>query len=545
MRWGVCAVLGLVGCTGTLGGLEGEAGSTDDSAPSDSSPPTPPSGDDAFVGFTAPGSSLVRRLTHREYEWTLEDLFAIELSPEDLDALPVDESLSSFARVDVNLSPSRFHVRAYAEVAELVAGQLDFSALVERFADCSLTQNGCPAAFVEELGLRLFRRPLSSDETQRFQVLWDAVVDLDATAVEAASAVVQAMLQSPQFLYLMTDETLSGEYELGAYEVASRLSFFVWGAGPDEVLLDEAATGKILDPENRRASVERMFNDETRVRRSLTRFIQDWVKLDRIPNSDGLKADRVEGARRFYVDALMADRPFFDLLTDPAVYLSPELATLYGIESGEAGVRRYDLDAQEPAKGLLAQPGVLAGMTNADGGSIVSRALFVVERLFCEEVPPPPDSLQDDIDEFVDNLPDDATAREIADVRLGREECAVCHTQFDPLAFALETFDASGTRVDEPGRPVDGWIPAYLTDDGERQEFSDMAEFIEILAASEKVHECFVRQHIDFALGSILDREYEDELYAFARELGRNGLSAREMFIEVATSSLFARVRVP
>ncbi|MEL6341086.1 MAG: DUF1592 domain-containing protein, partial [Myxococcota bacterium] len=513
--------------------------------PTDASGPTLPSDEAEFVEFTAPGSSLARRLTHREYEWTLEDLFELELSSEELSALPVDEPLSSFARVDVNLSPSRFHVRAYSEVAEIVAERLDLSALAQQFADCDLAQNGCPSAFIENLGLRLFRRPLDVDEAQRFKSLWDAVVELEATPTESASAVLQAMLQSPQFLYLITDETQSGVHALGSYEIASRLSFFIWGAGPDERLLAEAESGAILEPDARRLSVERMFDDDTRVRRSLTRFIEDWVKLDRIPNSDGLKGDRVEGAKRFYVDALMEDRPFFDLLTDAAVYLSPELATLYGIESGEAGVQRYELDAQEPAKGLLAQPGVLAGMTNADGGSIVSRALFVVERLFCEEVPPPPDSLQDDIDEFVDNLPEDASAREIADVRLGREECAVCHTQFDPLAFALETFDASGARVDEPGQPVDGWIPAYLTDDGERQEFSDMAEFIEILADSEKVHECFVRQHIDFALGSILGTEYEGELYAFARELGRDGLSAREMFIEVATSSLFAQVRVP
>src|SRR5690606_15663666 len=169
-----------------------------------------------------------------------------------------------------------------------------------------------------------------------------------------------------------------------------------------------------------------------------------------------------------------------EVFSAKTIRLTPTLAEHLDLPSQGEGLRPYDLSGAPGRIGLLTHPGLVSGMTNADGGAIVARGLFLQTQLFCQETPSPPAALQDAIDDFVEELPETASDRMIAETRLEREQCGNCHGGFDPLAYGLEQFDYQGRfrSEDEHGNPLatNGWIPARVRTEGDDLSYDDVEE---------------------------------------------------------------------
>jgi len=495
-----CVSLLAFACTGEIGDANGRDPALEPN-PEDPTVPLP----DAEL---EPVEPLLRRLTRDEYAYTLEDVLGVRLAADDMAELPVDRPLAGFVNVASGQSVEPDHVRAYHRLAARVADDPAAMAWMDDQVECAELAASCRDALVDALGRALFRRPLDARETDLFAALFDSVVAEEETFERARRAVLQAMLQSPPFLYLVMQERDGDETRtVGGYEMASRLSYLAWASAPDDALYAAAEDGTLDTPEGVRNQLQRLLEDE-RSERVRSRFLLDWAGLESIPDDDGLKAELTEAAVAYYLAQTEGDRPLAEIFDTPRAHLTPALAEAWGLDSAGDGVRDYDLSDLEGRAGLLAQPGVVAGMTNADGGAIVARGLFLQRQLFCGEPPDPPASLQEEIDAFVAELPEDASDRSIAETRLMRGECGSCHAAFDPLAYAFEHFDHRGAyrSEDEHGNSLrdDGWIPESYGD--AEVPYAGFDEYVALIAEHPRVQRCFVQRHLEYALGARLER---------------------------------------
>lgn len=493
-----------------------------------------------------PVSPLARRLTREEYLNTVEDALGVTVPAAEAAGLPDDLPVGGFVNTGQGQATLPDHVRAFSELATFITGEMDFGAFVDAHASCR--DAGCEAGFVDAAGAQIFRRPVTASERDDFVALFTAIRAEGASFEEAARAVVEGMLQSPQFLYLYLDEN-ADERVVRGHAMASRLSYFLWLSAPDEELLRAARDGELDAPDGVAAQAARMLEDP-RARRSTARFIYDWARLATLPNGDGLKPELIEATVAFYQRHIWeSDAPLLSLLTSQEAALTPALAERWALGSLGDGVQFYDTSELEGRVGLLTQPGIVAGMTNADGGEIVARGLFLLDQMFCRDAPSPPADLQTIIDGFLEELPEDASDRLIAETRLEREECATCHATFDPLAYGFEQLDYRGgfRTEDDHGNVMrtDGWIPGQYTTSGLNEAYADLDEYAHALAANPEVQMCFARRHVEHAMGTQLGDRQRAAARDLALELVAGGGDYRSLVDAIVRHDVFRTYAVP
>jgi hypothetical protein len=405
------------------------------------------------------------------------------------------------------------------------------------------------------VGKLLFRRPLEAHESELFTQLLQSALSEGTSFVEGARVVVEAMLQAPQFLYRLERETAAAtgssptaERTLGGYEMASRLSYLLWSSAPDAALVHAAESGGLDDETGLQAQLARMLGDSARARRPTLRFLTDWAKLESLPKSELLE-ELVGSLQAFYADALWTKQtPLLDLLTARRAFLSPTLAERYGVVPTGDGIREYDTSALAGRVGLLTQPGLIAGMTNADGGAIVARGLFLQSQLLCGDTPSPPPGFADAIAAFAASQPPTASLRAIADQRAARPECGSCHQTFDPLAYGLEQFDYQGEfrEVDKFGNTLttDGWIPGRFTEAGQNLPYSGVEAYMTELAKLPIVGSCLAKQHLQFALGRKLGHEDDAVAADLFRRFSQQGGTYPAMLAVIVQHPYFRKMRV-
>ena len=482
-------------------------------------------------------------MSQDEFSYTVQDVLGITLTSANKAVLPADRPLAGFVRTASGQTTLPDHVLAYAELAEILVNAPEFDGFVNQHATCSELRRECAEAFVRGAGPLLFRRPVTDAEVATYADLFDAVGAENDFPV-SIRAVAQAMLQSPAFLYLLETESDSERTATG-YEVASRLSYALWSSAPDQALYAAAAAGELDTVEGIVAQTTRMLADTDKVRRGRARFLVDWARLESLPDDDGLRAELIAAAQAFYAAYIEADGDLFAVFETTTAYLTPALAEGWGLTSQGAGIQAYDTTDLVGRRGLLAQPGVVAGMTNADGGAIVARGLFLQAQLFCQEPPDPPASLQEDIEEFIAEQPADASARQIADVRLGRGGCGGCHAQFDPLAFGFEHLDFRGRyrTEDEFGNAirVDGWIPGVLTS-ADNQPYNDFATYMSALGATVQVRRCLVQRQLEYLIGRRLERHQQAAVHAVTEAMVEGGGRLDALILAAVAHPLFRTV---
>lgn len=444
-----------------------------------------------------------RLLTRSEYRRSVQDLLRTELDP--TISFPPEPVVAGFENDASSHQANPLLVEKHAEAAATLAEEL-LSRGIEAVFPCEEgdTESSCADAFIEDFGLRAYRRPLTDGERASLRSLYDrASPTLGHPA--ALGAVVEVALQSPQFLYRIEapiSEATGSTVRLGPYELASRLSYFLWGTMPDDSLLQAAAANALATPEQVEVQARRLIGSE-RARERAREFHRQWLGLSRLTSvardsaPQGAASSWSESTLLYIDGILWGDSPTAqNLFSSSLFYYDDTLADLYGQEAKGDWTSTSQADERH---GLLTQPGLMALLAHADQSSPIQRGVFVRENILCEEVQPPPPS--------VDNNPPDPdpnlTTRERFAVHTENPACANCHRLIDPLGFGFENYDHLGRfRHEEHGIAIDtsGDIVEVEEDDIEGP-FSGPEEMADRIAESETVLRCLAHKWFAFAMG--------------------------------------------
>lgn len=461
-------------------------------------------------GATASRAPLVARLTKQQLIHSIEDIFAIHLPADVTSAIPnelIDEK--GFASWVESQQMSASHVEAYFNLANRTVNLMDVPALASRAVNCANTSSSCAQKWVQYIGKKLFRKPLINAEIDHYQALFSSVATIDgANFNDAASAVVLAMLQAPQFIYRLEIERDNQTVRaLNGYELAARLSYFMWQSTPDDALLAFAADVELSGVNEARmvSEVTRLMNDE-KFARARTQFWQDYTITSTAailgaepPLANELQQSlmaTLERASGVGAPAIRLQELFS--LTD--MVLSGEMATRMGLASQGSGLKVYSTKNIAQRTGVFSHPGYLA---NIGSTSFVGRGVVLTERVLCRELPNPPSNIQFAIDDAAlatENL----TPRQASDYRFNLGgQCENCHRNFEPIAFAFEQLDVLGFYSPQDLLGRDLFSHGYLqtSTGGIGDNYNDVAGLMALLANSEETSACFVQNMLSFASG--------------------------------------------
>jgi hypothetical protein len=470
------------------------------------------------------------RLTHAQLKNTIADTFGFTVPV--LDTLPGESRLDGFANAAERLGLSSTLFQYYDQSAEDIATEVvRRSGEFLKCAPAALGTGTCLADFLNTVGQKAWRRPLTAPEVARFTKLYT-----DAAAAAGPEAgfkmVVEGMLLSVNFLFrteLGGDKPAAdGTTALTDHEVASALSYMLWDAPPDPTLLGLAAQGKLHDAAAVTAQTRRLLASTPRALPALASFTQQWLETEDLTTrpkdtdvfpffTPQLEKDMEEETRRFLQAVVFdqtGDKSLRTLLTASYGFLNARTAKLYG-KPAPAGADfvRTELDPAQ-RRGLLTQPGFLASHAEPAVTSVVNRGRFMREEVLCAEVPPPPGDFK--FDDKV--ITEDMTAREKLTVHSTNPMCAACHTLFDGIGFALENYDALGQwRDKEKNKPIDA-SGKLTVPSGADLTFRNFIELIDQLSRGPDVYQCFSSQYLQYATGRVkLDScEQENVARAFA-----------------------------
>ena len=288
----------------------------------------------------------VRRLTVPEYVETVRSAVGVDIEADARRLLPADVRADGFNNTAYNLTADLAHVEAYSALAETIAGRMDVAAFAAQFSARTDLGDESLRALVATMGKWLLRGPLEDHEVAAFLGVARAVRAEGGDFAEAARYVVEAMLQSPRFVYRIEAQRGDGAAKLiASHELASRLSYFVWGGPPDKELMRAADAGELAHRDRLDSQTRRMLRDPRAVRRSL-QFIDEWLHLDRLHNLRPSKARFPEWDERLAADmreetvayfrhvVWEKKRPLSELLNSRVTFATPRLARHYGLAVG-------------------------------------------------------------------------------------------------------------------------------------------------------------------------------------------------------------------
>jgi hypothetical protein len=454
-----------------------------------------------------PGPSPMRRLSNLEYANTVVDLFG---DPATVDFIP-EARVVGFSNNAQSRTVSNTLAQQYFTTAEQLAGKAvtKLSSLVP-CDPAAAGEMACLDKFLDVFGKRAWRRPLEPAERESLKQAYTQ--GKLATFADGIQAVIQVLLLSPQFMYRIERgvPVAGADYlRLTPYELASRLSYLLWGSMPDAALFTAADGGKLATREDVLAQAQRMLADP-RAARQVTTFAKEWLRLDEIDDIEKqaepyptfkpeLRAAFTGEMEAFFNQVIWkGDGKLDTLLTAPFTFVNGPLATYYGIKGVTgAGFQMTPVDPAQRA-GFLSQGGLLSVLGVNDGGlnSLVYRGLFVRERILCNPVPDPPPDAQ-----AMNPIPTSlTTAREQSEARQAIPLCGGCHGLMDKIGIGFEFFDGVGLyRATDKGKPVDA--RGELTSSDIDGTFTGVPELAKKLASSKQVHECLATQWFRYGYG--------------------------------------------
>jgi len=433
------------------------------------SPPAAPATNCTSPG-TNTGAGVLRRLSNLEYQLTLQDLFALS-EPPSVEGMPPDtdkDGFRTFAEVQT-VSPQ--HVRAYLDKAhELADGLMADSARQQQVLGCEPTATDCLTKFTSSFGRQAWRRPLTTEEVSALTTR--ATTDaLDAA--DQFKFVIEALLASPNFLFRVeVGDALDGVSTLAPEELASRLSFALWGRSPSAALLDQAAAGELSTAEGFTKVVGTMLADP-RTQTFFGSFFRQWLGFDKLraPNvrpagwADSLMPAMQQETDDAIAGVAWSNRSVFDLLTSNTTRVSADVATFFGLPAPAAdGTITFPAGHPRENSGILTHPSLLSMKT--DGDPIAIRGNWLRETFLCQHIAVPAD-----LAELIGDRLKGLGPEQIVQARNSEAACKGCHALIDPVGVGFAKFDATGRYDDTvdlaaygvvPGLP-DAAVPGFTT----------------------------------------------------------------------------------
>jgi hypothetical protein len=530
MRLGLCGV--LCACTGAVG----EPGGT-----------IPPAVTETPDGTPVAAVEL-RRLTVREYMGSVRYLLG-SVDPMAELVLPRDPR-TPFD----NDSSTQTASQPLIEGTELLATEAADALLADtarRDDVIGCTPSGptdaeCMRSFVRTFGRRAIRRPVPDDDVERYTMeALTIAMEADDFYVGAMIAL-RAFLQHPRFLYRVEIGTpvpdAPGVRRLDGYEVATRLSFLIVGATPDDALLDAAAAGELDTPEGLTAIASDLLSDPRALDQAV-RVHSMWLGHESLPHDPMLTGEMKNETAALLDHVLFRERrPWQDIFRSEGTYVTDALATHYGLPAPGSSEPTF-VSYPDDRRGILSHGTFLALGANGNDTSPIHRGLEVRRRLLCQHIELPVGFMPEPIEDTgeVGNCKED----QLAAHRTGG--CAGCHALMDGLGFGLEAWDPAGRfRTVEPNHPecaIDGVGRVEELD----AEFSGPGQLSTLLVDSGLMVECFESQIYRYAIGrAALDEVDGEILDALAAALGSTEFRYDELVTAIVSSpSFFYRREVP
>lgn len=433
-----------------------------------------------------------------------------------------------------------------------------------------------PPAYVREVLekflTRAWRRPPEKSEVDQFVGFFESQEETFPEFEERMRETLAMVLISPEFLYLLEPQS-EDRRPLDAWELSSRLSYFLWSTMPDDELLSLARTGDLLEPAVLGAQVERMVRDD-RASRFVDEFFGSWIYLEAMdkvaidPNyypgfNDYLKTQVREETRTFLSELLRDDLSATNIIDSEFLMLNETMARHYGIDgvTGSA-FRRVALDPDSPRRGLITQASLLMGNSTGEDSHPIKRAVWIRKQLLDDPPPPPPAN----VPELDSESPEFAglSVREQLRQHRQQESCASCHIDIDPWGVAFEHFDAIGQWRDEirhlKARPPVKVVGPEESDDEEefRPEFdllpvdaretlpdgteirgvADLREYL-LTVRREDFARTIVSKLLSYSLGRSLEFTDQPEVDRLTTGFLANDMKLRSLVQEVVKNDLF------
>ena len=457
-------------------------------------------------------STRYPRLTHPQWENTTRDLLRLD-QPSGISSTFAPDAVTRFDTSSRDRKVTTALFVDYQEAAEQLAATVarDPAKLAR------ILPAGLPAAdparaqaFVTAFGKRAFRRPLTTDETATYVMIFQQAATLlggDAL-VAGVEMVLRGMLQSPHFIYRI-ESSMQAQGDviyLSSYETATRLSYTLWNTMPSDELLAAAEARELDTPEGVTRWSQRMVANAL-VEGTIKTFHEQLLKVSsfgsvlkdpgRFPTFTPALAPVLQNEARMFLEQLLVKQgaPIAEVLTAPFTFVNDQTAAFYGLTPKYGNtMTRVDLNAAQRA-GILTQIGFLSyngGLTQSDP---IHRGVSVNFNLLCNEVKPPPD--------MVPALPPEMTGQSNRDrIHEHTKTCgAGCHTGIiNPVGFAFEHYNAIGAwRDTDNAVPVDA--KATFTLDGQTVSYDGAVELAKLIAQSRQFYDCYAKNWLEYALG--------------------------------------------
>ena len=383
--------------------------------------------------------------------------------------------------------------------------------------------------------------PLSADHNSRKQM----VLSNPDTAkkIKALQAAYIAILCSPRFLYIQEKEG-----ELDHYEIASRLSYFLWSSMPDEQLFALAEAGKLKDPAIISKEVDRMLQDP-RAKAFVHNFTVTWLRLDKLgkmpPERGGpfrfyhdrkVEPMMVDQAVAFVADVLHNNRTIRTFIDSDYTYMNQTLAEWIYQRKDIQGEAMRKVKLNDPRRGgLFTQPGVMTATSNGVDTTPVVRGVWVLENILGTPPSPPPP----DVEPLSPDLRGAKTIREQLDIHRKSEACNGCHRKIDPIGFPFENFDPVGRwREHYPTKPRLPIDPSTTLSNG--TQVPDIINFKKILLQRETdIARCLTEKMLTYATGRLLEPTDRGEINRIVQQLQTQQNRFRHLIHLITTSPLF------
>jgi hypothetical protein len=414
----------------------------------------------------------------------------------------------------------------------------------------TLTKAQAAEKIIRNFVTRAFRRPATDDEVASYMELWNSVNKDNRSLEDTMSVVLQAVLVSPNFLFRVEDDPQPGEkgniHTLNEYELASRLSYFLWSSMPDDELFALAAKGKLRA--NLDAQVDRMLKSP-KAQALVDNFAGQWLRLRQVENvspdpklypafDPELRESMLKETQMFFSSIKDEDRSIFDFIDADYSFVNGRLAKFYGID-GITGddFQRVTFPKDSPRGGLITQASVLTLTSYNNRTSPVQRGKWVLENLLDSAPPPPPPNVP-----VLDSEKQlTGTLRQQMEQHRANPTCAACHERMDAIGFSLENFDAIGNwrTKDATNTPIDasGSLPDGTTFNGARQ-----LKQILLLQKDQFCH-CLADKLLIYALGRGTEPSDKRTIDNIVKETNKNGDKFSSIIKAVVHSDAFQKRR--